>query len=368
MRVTFVLPNDSLAGGIRVIAIYAHRLAGRGHQVTVVQPSHTRPTLREIARALLRTGKLPLRPSALSYFDPLTHPNLRRVVLPHAGPVQAQDVPDADLVVASWWETAEWVWALPPSKGVKAHFMQDYETWGGHVERVDATCRLPMPKIVIARWVADLLEQRFAQHPVALIPNAVDTSLFQAPPRGRQAVPTVGFTYAHMRNKGTDIAIAAIAKARKRLPDLRVISFGSLPVQGDLPLPPGTDFHLRVPDPQLPALYAACDAWLFPTRIEGFGLPILEAMACHTPVIGTPAGAAPQLLSKGGGILVPLDDPEAMAQAILNMASLPEADWKSLSAAAYETAASYTWDDATTRMESTLLRLLAQPELTSRAG
>jgi glycosyltransferase involved in cell wall biosynthesis len=360
MRVTFVLPIDSLSGGIRVIAIYAHRLAARGHQVTVVQPSHSRPTPRQVVRALLHTGKLPLRPSGLSYFDPLTHPNLRRVVLRHTGPVRAEDVPDADLVVASWWETAEWVWALPPSKGVKAHFMQDYETWGGNVERVDMTCRLPMPKIVIARWVADLLEQRFAQHPVALIPNAVDTSLFHAPPRGKQAVPTVGFIYAQLRNKGTDIAIAAIAKARERLPGLRVISFGSLPVQGGLSLPPGTDFHVRVPDPQLPALYAACDAWLFPTRIEGFGLPILEAMACRTPVIGTPAGAAPQLLSLGGGILVPPEDPEAMAQAILNIASSPETEWQTLSAAAHRTAAAYTWDDATTRMELTLLRLLAR--------
>ena len=46
MRVTFVLPPDALVGGIRVISIYAQRLAPRGHKVTVVQPRHPRPTFR----------------------------------------------------------------------------------------------------------------------------------------------------------------------------------------------------------------------------------------------------------------------------------------------------------------------------------
>ncbi|MGC8714943.1 MAG: glycosyltransferase [Leptodesmis sp.] len=49
--------------------------------------------------------------------------------------------------------------------------------------------------------------------------------------------------------------------------------------------------------------YSACDAWLFPSRYEAVGLPILEAMACRTPVIGTPAGIAPEMLSDGAGIL-----------------------------------------------------------------
>jgi len=44
-------------------------------------------------------------------------------------------------------------------------------------------------------------------------------------------------------------------------------------------------------------------------------LPILEAMACRTPVIGTPAGPAPELLGAGGGILVRPEDPADMAMA-----------------------------------------------------
>jgi glycosyltransferase involved in cell wall biosynthesis len=352
MRITFILPPDCLSGGIRVLATYAQRLFERGHQVTVLQPRHSRPAYRQIARSLLQGRGWPKAPDAgPSFFDGLS---VRRITLTHPGPITEADVPDADLVIATWWETAEWVWALPPAKGTKAHFMQDYEIWAGEVERVDGTCRLPMPKIVIARWVANLLDSRFGQAPVALIPNSVDTSLFRAEPRGKQSVPTVGFTYTPMHNKGTDISIAAIALARKQLPELRVISFGSNAPTAELALPPETEFFFRVPDRELPTLYASCDAWLFGTRVEGFGLPILEAMACRTPVIGTPAGAAPELLALGGGIPVAMEDPHAMADALCRIARMSTTAWRDMSNAAHATATGYTWEDATDRLESTL--------------
>lgn len=373
MRINMILPADALVGGIRVLAIYAQRLAQRGHHVTVLQPRHPRPTFREILRSLRRRHCWPKAPDVgPSYFDNITilppipgladngrrlpakQGSFKRIKLAHTGPITAAEVPDGDLVLATWWETAEWVWALPPSKGMKAHFMQDYEIWAGHVERVDATCRLPVPKIVIAKWVANLLSSRFGQDPIALIPNSVDTQLFSAAPRGKQRVPTVGLTYTSMHNKGADISIKAIEIARRQVPALRVISFGSHAPVPELPLPRDSEFFFRVPDRELSSLYASCDAWLFGTRIEGFGLPILEAMACRTPVIGTPAGAAPELLSHGGGIQVPMEDPEAMARAILQICRLSDKAWRSLSDAAHLTATSYSWEDATDRFESAL--------------
>jgi glycosyltransferase involved in cell wall biosynthesis len=101
-------------------------------------------------------------------------------------------------------------------------------------------------------------------------------------------------------------------------------------------------------------IYARCDAWLFGSRMEGFGLPILEAMACRTPVIATPAGAAPELLSGGGGVLVPAEDPRAMARAILRVCSLSPLRWRRLSDAALTTAASYSWEGAAERFEKAL--------------
>jgi glycosyltransferase involved in cell wall biosynthesis len=269
--------------------------------------------------------------------------------------VKNRDVPDADVVIATWWETVEWVWDLSESKGKKLHFMQDYETWGGSKSRIDATCALPIPKIVIAQWVQDLLEKKWGQTPVALVPNSVETERFFAPPRGKQGVATFGFTYTPMRSKGCDVSVEAIGRARLKVPELRTIAFGTTRPTRDMPLPPDTEFHFQAPDDQLRNLYAACDAWLFGTRIEGFGLPILEAMACRTPVIGTPAGAAPTLIGGGGGILVPMEDISAMADAIMHVATMTDSEWRTMSDAAHLTATSYSWDHATDRFEAALL-------------
>ena len=52
-----------------------------------------------------------------------------------------------------------------------------------------------------------------------------------------------------------------------------------------------------IPDPDLPALYSGASAFIFPSLEEGFGLPLLEAMACGTPVLASTAGAIPEVVS-----------------------------------------------------------------------
>ncbi len=361
MRITFLLPPESLTGGVRIVAGYAQRLANRGHTIYAVQPRHPKPSLREIWRSLKRDGKLPINyDNGPSHFDALKiEPgpgSLTRIKLPYPGPIRTEDLPDADILIATWWETAETAATCPPSKGAKVYFIQHYEVhmWNQPKDRVDATWRLPMKKIVIAPWLEDLAKNEFADPDATLVPNALDAQHFSAPPRTKQPAPTVGFMYSASNFKGADIAIEAINLARQQLPQLKVTSFGSDKVLPEMPLPPGTHWTFRPEQHLIPKLYASCDAWLFASRVEGFGLPILEAMACRTPVIGTPAGAAPALLANGGGKLVPMDDPRAMAAAILEIARMPDATWRQMSDTAHATATGYTWTDATEKFEAAL--------------
>jgi len=268
-------------------------------------------------------------------------------------PVTDDDVPDADVVVATWWETAPWVAALSPRKGSKVYLMQDYGAAGQPLEEVSRTWSLPMHIITVSGWLMDLIHQ-YRDVPVSLVPVGVDLQEFFAPERGKQARPTVGFVYCSIPQKGCDIVAAAIASARKRMRELRVLSFGSETPKPFMPLPPGTEFRFQVPDNALRGIYESCDAWLFGSRREGFGLPILEAMACHTPVIGTPAGAAPELLPDGGGILLKHEDSEGMAQAIEHVAALTDTEWRQRSNAACAMAARHSWDAAILKFESAL--------------
>ena len=135
-------------------------------------------------------------------------------------------------------------------------------------------------------------------------------------------------------------------ETKKKIPNLCLVVFGIEEPSPDLPLPSGTEYICQPPQDQIKKLYAKCDAWLFGSRLEGFGRPILEAMACRTPVIGTPAGAAPELLKDGAGLLVKPENPEDMARAIEQICMLSDHQWQMMSDAAYAKAKGYTWDDA----------------------
>src|SRR5262249_31436124 len=70
-----------------------------------------------------------------------------------------------------------------------------------------------------------------------------------------------------------------------------------------------------VSDPQLAALYRACDLFVFPSLYEGAGLPILEAMSCGAPVVGARAASVPEVLGELRGTFDP-NDPSDMARCI----------------------------------------------------
>jgi glycosyltransferase involved in cell wall biosynthesis len=70
-----------------------------------------------------------------------------------------------------------------------------------------------------------------------------------------------------------------------------------------------------VPDAELVALYRRAAALVYPSRYEGFGLPLLEAMACGAPVIAARAAASPEVVGEAG-VLVAADDVRAWREAI----------------------------------------------------
>ncbi len=356
MRISFVLPYAGPAGGIRVVATYADRLTRRGHKVVVVSTPRKVSPIREAAKYVLRREGVfaePLRKR--SYFDGL---DVDHRIIDKARPVHDSDLPDADVVIATWWETAEWVAALSPSKGAKAYFIQHDEVWfDQRRELVEATWSLPLHKITVATWLVDLARIRSGDHDVTLVPNSVDHQVFFAAPRRKQQQPTIGMLYASGRLKGCDRAIQAIKIVRQRIPNLRLLSFGVRVPSRRLPLPRWAEFSLRPPEPKLRAIYSGCDVFVWASRREGFGLPILEAMACRTPVVSTRCGGPEDIIGDGvNGFLVDVEDVEGLASALESVLRLSNVSWRRLSDAAHRRAGVYTWDDATDLFEAGLQR------------
>ena len=161
--------------------------------------------------------------------------------------------------------------------------------------------------------------------------------------------------YSPVPFKGCNLSVAALLQVQQIVPNLRILAFGSRQPSEGLPLPEGAEFFCRPSQEKIREIYSSCDFWLFSSRAEGFGLPILEAMACRTPVIATRAGAAPELVGKGGGILLDDWSVEGMSEAIVKAVSMTPEDWQAMSCRAREIATEYSWDDATLLFEKGLV-------------
>jgi glycosyltransferase involved in cell wall biosynthesis len=360
MRVTFVTPIANLGGGTRVIAHFGEQLQRRGHDVLIVSTSPERPRLRDQIRSLVRGTGWPRRlQSWPSHFDDVNVPHR---IIDRARPVLDDDLPDADVVIATWWETAEWVDRLSPRKGAKAYFIQQNEVnFGQPADRVAATWRLPMQKVVCSQWLADLARDRFGDSTAIVTPNGIDLDLFCAPPRGMQPRPTVGLMYSPAPVKACDVALATFAAAARRVPGLQLRAFGQHAPVPWLRLPDGADYTTRPPQTQLREIYAGCDVWLCTSRSEGYHLPPHEAMACRCPVVSTRVGGPIELIEEGvNGYLADVGDVETLAARLVDVLALPELSWKRMSDAALVTATRFTWADAADRFEEALMHTAGQ--------
>jgi len=124
-------------------------------------------------------------------------------------------------------------------------------------------------------------------------------------------------------HKNLRAAVEVLAALRPEWPELRLVVAGKrYPGADDLAEHAralGVDGALRevgaVDDDHLRALYGRAECLLFPSRFEGFGLPVLEAMACGLPVVASNRAAIPEAVGDAG-LLVDPEDRAAMADSV----------------------------------------------------
>jgi glycosyltransferase involved in cell wall biosynthesis len=123
--------------------------------------------------------------------------------------------------------------------------------------------------------------------------------------------------------------------------------------------------HLgAVPDALLPALYTGAEAFVLPSLYEGFGLPLLEAMACGTPVVCSDTTALPETAGGAARLAAPGEVAEA-ARDLLG----DEGEKERLREAGRARAASFTWERTAAEVDSLLSeRAAAPPAGTRRAS
>jgi glycosyltransferase involved in cell wall biosynthesis len=113
-----------------------------------------------------------------------------------------------------------------------------------------------------------------------------------------------------------------------------------------------------VPDEDLPAFYSAAEVFVFPSLYEGFGLPVLEAMACGTPVITSNTSSLPEVAGEAALVIDPTST-EQLAQTMRRM--LENEDLRrELRVKGPKQAAKFTWEDAARRTLEVYRSVLGQ--------
>jgi glycosyltransferase involved in cell wall biosynthesis len=120
-----------------------------------------------------------------------------------------------------------------------------------------------------------------------------------------------------------------------------------------------------VPEADKAALLTGADVFAYPSRYEGFGLPVLEAMACGVPVVTTTGGSLPEVAGDAATLIDP-GDHDALAAAIAKLAADPAAR-QDAAARGLRRAATFTWDRCAALTAAAYARAL-QDESRPRPG
>jgi alpha-1,3-rhamnosyl/mannosyltransferase len=211
---------------------------------------------------------------------------------------------------------------------------------------------------VSARTSQDLIERYGVEaDKIALIPNGVDEEFSPDGP-SEDGSPYLLFVGALHARKDPLTAIEALALVDA---DLRLVLVG--PDKGAaadvrrlaarLGLDGRVELAGHVDRSALAALYRGAEALVFPSRYEGFGLPVLEAMASGTPVVATTAGAIPEVAGDAA-VLVQPGDAVTLAGGIERAL----ADRERLIRAGLEQAQLYSWTETARRTLAVYRELL----------
>ena len=201
-----------------------------------------------------------------------------------------------------------------------------------------ATVRRSRTVLTISEHARTTLIDRLGLDParVRAIHLAVDHDRFTPDPAVARE-PFLLYPANRWPHKNHDRLFAALALVRAERPELRLVLTGS--GHEGKPAPAGVDVRGRVPGDELLRLYRSAAALVFPSLYEGFGMPLLEAMATGCPVASSNAGSLPEVAADAAVLFDPLD-PEAIAAGIL--AALDRS--AELSALGITRAAGFTWD------------------------
>ncbi len=355
MIITFVLPGISPTkpvGGFKVVYEYANYLSKRGHRINVVHPL----TLfldkisfkKRIGTPLILGLDYLFGLPKVSWFDISTKVNMMIV-----SSLEEKFIPKGDIIIATAWQTAEWVSKYNQNKGEKYYLIQHYETWSGDEKRVKITWKLPLKKIVISKWLEQIAE-KMGEKVAGYVPNGLNFNHFKIiNPLENRNPKRVGMLYSKIVWKGSDDGIKALFLVKKQIPDLQAVFFGVSPREKEIPK--WAEYYKNPKPNRLLNIYNSCSIFIAPSWYEGWSLPPAESMACGCALVTTDSlGVREYAFNEKTALISEPKNPEELAQSIIRL--IYDNNLRiSLAESGHRFVQNFTWEKAVNEFEKIIL-------------
>lgn len=328
MKITYVLKSTGLCGGHRVVLEHCNRLVERGHDVTLYGLDAG------------WKGWFPLKATFIHY----TNWEELEIRLQREEGVK----------VATWWETAEHVAKSKNGNDKLVYFVQEIET--GYTSSIEEEREvLKTYKMPFDAFITTSDHNMKGLEKLGVNGQKVGIGYDDSMYRIRDIVPHIDkkpsilSMYRQSSLKGFDLFSDSMDRVLNVKPEIKINLFGTHAVAHTVNFT--FTFHFGLPDERVAELYNEIPIYVNTSNNEGFGLPMLEAMACGSVVVCTNSGGNMDFCKDGYNSLVIKDrDPKALADRIVRLLENKKLMEK-LRTNALETAKQFTWDQSINKLE-----------------
>ena len=256
-------------------------------------------------------------------------------------PAWEQSQADLTRIYADWLPAG----GLPSSKWARPEQKR---------EEMELADLVLVPSSFVRRSVTDFIDKR-----VGLATYGVDSE-FWRPATGKRRDGPLRFIYAGQLSirKGIPVLLEAWKRAGIKDAELELVGSWQLSAARRSALPSGVRHSAPCSAEELRGRYQSADIFVFPSFFEGFGLVLLEAMACGLPIISSERSAAPDFVTAESGSVVPAGNIEAWAHA-LSTAAENRDRLSTMSTAAHRVAAEQNWSRYREAVSAAVNKLLS---------